>query len=284
MISFYTRPAAIEEAVHLRAELEGSQYLAGGTDILVDEYNNDEFDRKLIDVSSLKCLRELDLETGELGALTTFSDLLRLEKPGSELQLLKETAGHMAATQIRNRATLGGNICNGSPSADSLPSLLVLEARVIFQDREGEKEWPLSRFIQEKRQRPLEALLKKIRLGALPEGAGAAFAKVGRRSSLSIARMNTCGMLLLDGDLVKEARISLGAVAPTARRFPQTEKFLIGKRCCEDLWRFAGEIVCEEMEPFVHGRPSASYKIPVARDLITELLEVCCRRCNGGDI
>lgn len=284
MISFYARPENMEEAVRLQMEHSGSQYIAGGTDILVDRYEDGERDRKLIDLSALKGLQRIDPEELELGALTTFTDILRLKDPGAEFQLLQETASHIAAVQIRSRATLGGNICNGNPSADSLPTLLVLGATAIFRDRDGKKEWPLQRFLQGKKERRPETLLEKIRVGRLPEGAGAAFIKVGRRSSLSIARLNTCAMLLLDGDRVREARISIGAAAPVTRRFHETEKLLTGRTCCEKLWQEAGEAACEEMEPYVHGRPSASYKLPVARDLIAELLAVCYGRCDGGKV
>lgn len=284
MISYYARPGTAREAVRLQLEHSGSQYLAGGTDILVDRYKDGECDRKLIDISALESLRGIDPETRRIGALTTFSSILRDREAGAEIALLRETASQMAAAQIRNRATIGGNICNGSPSADSLPALLVLEATAVFLDKEGEKAWPLARFLREKKNRGPETLLEYIELGRLPEGAGAAFVKVGRRSSLSIARLNACALIVPDGSRIREARVSIGAVAPVTQRFPETEACLTGRSCCEELWKEAGETARREMEPFVHARLSAAYKLPVACDLIAELLEVCYGRCDGGGI
>lgn len=277
MITFFARPKNVLEAVRIKQDHPGAVYASGTTDLAVQLYNGKLEADGFIDLSHIGQLKTLDLQNRTIGAGVTFSALLRSAGETPELLLLKEMARSVAAVQIRNRGTIGGNISNANPAADCVPVLLVLNARAVVMDPEGEQEMPLSSFLRLRRQGDTARLLTAVRYEPLPEGAGTAFMKIGRRNSLAIARINACAALTVREGKIADIRLSLGAVSEVTGRFPRTEEGLMGLPDEEALVK-AGELARSEAQALLEGRPSARYKLPVIGDLVPELLRQCARK------
>lgn len=281
MIEFFASPRTAEEAVRLKREHPGAIYVAGSTDIAVELYHETLRADGLIDLSQIAELRGLDSKKRMIGALTTFSQLSRFDGMDLELLLLKEMARNVAAVQVRNRGTIGGNIANANPAADSLPVLSVLNASAIVLTLEGARTMPLEKFLRLRGQGDTSTLLTALRYEPMPEGAGTAFIKIGRRTSLAIARINACASLSGQGGVIMDARLSLGAVSRVTGRFPDTEEYLKGAPLCEDTFIQAGAVARQEVYSSIGGRASAQYKLSVIEDLVPELLRQCQRNMEG---
>ncbi len=281
MITFFARPKSVPEAVRIKEEHPGAIYAAGTTDITVALYNGTLKADGLIDLSHIDGLKTLDLQNRIIGAGVTFSTLLRSRGETPELLLLKEMARSVAAVQVRNRGTVGGNLANANPAADSAPVLLVLNALAVVMTPEGEREMPLGDFLRLRRQGNTAVLLTAVRYEPLPEGTGTAFMKIGRRSSLAIARINACAALTVQEGRIADIRLSLGAVSEVTGRFTQTEKGLMGLPVGEETFARAGALARAEAQTLLGDRPSARYKLPVIGDLAPELLRQCVRKTEG---
>ena len=281
MIEFFASPRTAEEAVRLKREHPGAVYAAGSTDIAVELYHETLQADGLIDLSQIAELRGIDAKGHMIGALTTFSQLLQFDSIDPELLLLREMARNVAAAQVRNRGTIGGNIANANPAADSLPVLSVLNASAVVMKPEGVKTMPLEKFLRLRGQGDTSTLLTALRYESLPEGAGTAFIKIGRRTSLAIARINACASLSGQGGVIMDARLSLGAVSRVTGRFPDTEEYLKGAPLCEDTFIQAGAVARQEVYSSIGGRASAQYKLSVIEDLVPELLRQCQRNMEG---
>ena len=282
MIEFFTRAATAAEAVSLRAANSSAIYTAGATDIGVKMYKGSLSAKGIIDISKLRELKGIDPENRGIGALTTFADILRAQADTPELRLMKQMAGQVAAAQIRNRATLGGNIANANPAADSLPVLAVLDASVLLLSSGGERELPLAAYLKLRREGDSAALLTRVRYEELPEKAGYAFFKVGRRENLAISRVSGCAALTVEEGRITWARLSLGAVSPVTDRFRETEAAILGRPFCHDTLVMAGARAEEEAYAYIGGRASAEYKLPVIRDLVPRLLSACKNESEGA--
>lgn len=278
MITFFARPKSVLEAVRIKREHPGAVYASGTTDLAVELYNGKLEADGFIDLSHIGELKTLDVQNRVIGAGVTFSALLRSGGDTPELTLLKEMARSVAAVQIRNRGTVGGNIANANPAADSVPVLLVLNARAVVMDPEGERELPLGDFLRLRRQGDRTSLLTAVRYEPLPEGAGTAFMKIGRRNSLAIARINACAALAVREGRIADIRLSLGAVSEVTGRFSRTEEGLMGLPAGEEAFARAGELARSEAQALLGDRPSARYKLPVIGDLAPELLRQCARK------
>lgn len=275
MITFFTTARSAEEAVSLRARHPHAVYAAGSTDVGVEIYKGIADIEGMIDISRIPGMRDIDTDHHTIGALTTFTDIAQSKSDTPEITLLRQMARRVAGPQIRNRGTLGGNIANANPAADSLPVLAVLNAKLHLLDENGCREVTLDEYLRSRKAKTESALITAITYETLPEGALTAFTKVGRREDLSISRINGCAGIVVKDGVITWARVSLGAVSPVTGRFPETEKALIGSPCCEETFLLAGKAAFREAEAFIGGRASAGYKLPVIRDLVPELLRSC---------
>lgn len=282
MISFFARPRTAEEAVRLKAEHPGAIYAAGTTDIAVGLYHETLNVDGLIDLSQTKDMRGFDPDRRVIGPLTTFSQLLQSGSTSPEALLLKEMARNVAAVQVRNRGTVGGNIANGTPAADSVPVLSVLNTEASVLTPSGSRNMPLEEFLRLRAQGDTASLLTALRYQPLPEGSGAVFAKIGRRTSLAIARINACACLTAEEGVISDARLSLGAVSRITGRFTDTERFLTGSPLAESTFTEAGRLARDEANRHIGGRASARYKLPVIEDLVPELLRQCKQKMEAS--
>lgn len=273
MLDFtYHRPRDLGEACRLLAVYgPAARVLAGGTDLLVALR---EENRRLAGVNQIIDLADLDnlsyiREDGDeltIGALTTHGEVAASPLVRGYAPLLAEAAGQVGSLQIRNRATIGGNLANASPAADTVPALIALEAVAVLISSQGERRVAAGDLLAGPNRTALAAgeIITALRFSKLPPQAGSAFLKLGRRQALSIARLNIAVILYWDENgRVTAARIVPGATLPVAARVPAAENLLVGSVISEELARRAGEIVGEEMLRLSGRRWSTEYKLPV---------------------
>lgn len=273
MLAFnYHRPRDLDEACRLLSVYgPAARVLAGGTDLLVamrQESRRLAGVNQIIDLGGLGGLNYIRDENGEIrvGALTTHAEVAASSLIRTFAPLLAEAAGQVGSPQIRNLGTLGGNLANASPAADTVPALIALEAVATVVSSRGERELPVRDLLAGPNRTNLDndEIITSLRFKKLPPTAGSAFLKLGRRRSLSIARLNIAVVIDRDGTgSVTEARIVPGAALPVADRVPPAETILVGLPVNEERARRAGEKVGEEMLRLSGRRWSTEYKLPV---------------------
>ena len=284
----YHKATSLREALELLSKLEGAKVLAGGTDLVVDIKIGRYKPKHVVDVSGLKELKFIE-DTGEalrIGALTTIQEIL--DSPLVELKapLLKHAAEHFAYWQIRNVATIGGNLCNASPAADMAPPLLVYDAVLRAASIEGERYIPITEFFLGPRETALrkgELLVEVVVPYKKFAGYGVSYAKVGRRRGHDISVVAVaCAVRLSDG-VVADARIALNSVAPKPVRAYSVERAAVGKEPTVEAFREVAELVEKDISPITDVRAPAWYRLHLSKLLVREcLLEASKRAFRGG--
>jgi carbon-monoxide dehydrogenase medium subunit len=276
-VEVFHRPANVREAVRLLAGAKGrARIVAGGTDLVVD---GDSTVRALIDIthSGLTYIRQQG-SVCSIGASTTMADL---EESRSIQKLAGGILARAAATcgsvQIRSVATVGGNIANGSPAADLVTPLLVLDAVVVVADAKGRRKLPIAQYLAVRGTKALhQSLLVEVTFPRpLGRRCGWSFQKLGR-TELDISVVNVAAGLQLDrSGSIQWARIALGAVAPTAIRAEAAEENLRGRTLNAESVAEAAEGVMREVSPITDLRASATYRREMCRVLTRRALEEC---------
>ncbi len=260
------RPESLEEASRLLRELgDGARVLAGGTDIVPGMKLGKLRPAHLVSLGRVPGLDGVafDGRTLKMGARCTLNDLMADDKVSGNLPMLCKVLGTIASHQVRNRATLGGNICNAAPSADSAPLLICLGARVGIYSADGEREVPLEGFFKGPGATDLQPgeLVTHILVDRPPEGTRCAYVKHKIRESLEIAITGVAVALTLAPDgTCDDARVVVGACAPVPIRVPEAEDVLKGTKLETDNIRKAGEAAAERISPIDDVRGSAAYR------------------------
>jgi CO/xanthine dehydrogenase FAD-binding subunit len=269
----YRIPATLGEACDLLWDFrEEGKIIAGGTDLVVGLRKGDLRPRCLIDVTRIEALRKIEeRENGiSIGAGVTHSELASSPLMRQFGKVLSEAASWIGSPQIRNLGTLGGNIINASPAADTLPPLMVLDAVGRVVSKEGERDIPLSQLFS----RPYETVLKpyeilaEVHFPKLPFTIRSRFVRLARREAMAIARMSVAVIVQLDRGRFEDVRISVGSVTPTPRRMTEAEAGLKGRAPDEAGLKLAAHRVSETMIRQTGIRPSTSYKKPVVEALV----------------
>ena len=273
----YVRPRTLEDALAFLAENSGkTRIVAGGTDVMVDLRAGTLKTEYLLDVSRLEALRGIEL-TGdglEVGAAVTLSEIYKSTILETHAPALQKSAFNFASKQIRNVATIGGNVAHCSPCGDTLPALVIHEARAVLASPAGERQVT----IEEIASGPYMCALPKdeIITRFILKPARVAFAdfqKIGRRKELAVARMSMAYMANKDAaGQVSFLRFSLGACTPTPQRMPQVEEMLVGQVPDAALLWEAGRVLAENMIAITGRRASAVYKESAVQGLFMRML------------
>ncbi|MEW6249922.1 MAG: xanthine dehydrogenase family protein subunit M [Planctomycetota bacterium] len=269
-------PATLDEAAALLVRYgRAARVLAGGTDLLVDLKTGRVRVGHLIALRRLEALRGVrETAAGvSIGALTTITELAAAPLVLARLPALADAAAEMAGPQIRNVATVGGNIASAVPCADLPPVLIALGASVVLVSGAGRRELPLEGFFRGPRQTLSrdEEMLVEVRVPHQPPCSGAAYARLGLRAGNAIPVAAVAASLSLDRDgRVAAARIVLGAVAPVPRLVPAAAEALSGRPASEERFAAGARLAREAAEPISDVRGSAEYR--------RALVEVLARR------
>ncbi len=258
----YFRPKSLKEALQLKKTTAGAKYIAGGTDLIVQIKNRELQTAALISLRSIPELATIEINGGaRIGALATISDLIQHLELSYNYPVLIEAAKRLGSVQIRNVATVGGNLCNCSPSADMALPLLVLEAKVRLQAAKTSREIPLSEFFKGPGESCLSSdeILTDILLDLPPQRAKTTFLKKGRvKMDLAVASM---AMLVeIEGGRFRKARIAAGSVAPMPLRLSKVETLLEGATISKDLVSKAKQLARNTVFPITDVRATAEYR------------------------
>ncbi len=271
----YFSPSSLGETFKMLSDYKGkSRLLAGGTDLLVKMKKGAVSPDVVVDLSKISELSFIELAGGNLriGGLTRLADIGESSLVREKAPALAEAIDVLASSQVRNRATIAGNLCNASPAADTAPPLLVLDASVKLRSPDGERIVPLAEFFLGPEQtvaKPDEGLTEVII--PLQEGSSA-FIKLGRRKAFTLSVTSVAAFTRVKDGRFEEVRVALGAVSPTPMRARKVEEALKGKEVNEENIEKAAEAVKEECCPITDVRASAEYRTEMSYVLTKRVL------------
>jgi len=274
----YYRPGSLSEALgFLGRHGTETAIVAGGTDLMISARSGDLQCEYVLDVSRLEELRAVEVGDGVLtiGSAVTHAEIAAHPVIRELAPVLAKAANCVGSTQIRNMGTIGGNIANASPAADTVPPLMVHNARVAVKSASGDRIEPLGDFIGGPYVTMLKPgeLIAKILLEPMRNGYGHSFQRIARRKALSVARMNVAAVGLTDSDgLIQELRLSVGSVTPRPCRMTAAEEVLRHNKPDKDLFWEAAEKVSHEMVRWSGIRPTTEYKRPAVEGLVYRAL------------
>lgn len=283
----FFQPDSLIKALQLRKDHQGSALLAGGTDLVIAMRHDSAAEGSIIDLSMIRELKGIEAaaDTVRIGSMTTFTEIGDSELLKESAAILCKATGTVGSPQIRNRATIGGNICNASAAADSMTPLLCLNAEVELQSlaEDGKvvtRVLSLEDFVVDARSTALQEneILTGIFIRRLPADSLSSFQKIGRRNALAIARINGCCSLQLKDHLVTDIRFALGASTSKPERIRAVEEFLSGRELTAEALNSAGKLAAEYVLQQTGTRASSTYKLPVIEKFTGSLIKAALRR------
>ncbi len=268
-------PASLDEALALLAADHSVRPFAGGTDLMVQLEAGQLPAARYVSLWGLAELRGITeaAEAVSIGALTTYTDVRASDLLAREYPLLLRAAEETGGVATQNRGTIGGNIANASPAADTPPALLVYDAELEVRSSAGTRRVPYVRFHSGYKQMDLAPgeIITRVRL---PRRSGWRdyYRKVGPRRAQAISKVCFAGSIAMNGDTVDDVRIALGSVAPFVVRAVATEDRLRGKALTDAAIADAQRALTSEIKPIDDLRSTAQYRLRVAANLLAEFL------------
>lgn len=274
----YYNAVSVEDVLRTLAQHgERARIVAGGTDLILElERGVRPGVEVLIDVSRIPHLDEISLDENgwiHLGATVTHNQCVDSKLIVEHGFPLARAAVEVGAPQIRNRGSIAGNLITASPANDTIPALMALGAKVRLASVQGEREVSLEEFYTGVRKTVMRSdeMLVEIIFPALSKEWCGTFYKLGLRRAQAISVVNSAVLLKLEGGVVKEARITLGAVTPVIVHAEEAEKFLLGRQLDEETMASASELAQKAARPIDDVRASKEYRL--------EMVRVCVLRC-----
>jgi len=274
----YAMPKTVQEAIeilHVAAEKgERAAVLAGGTDLMVQLRERSLTPDLVVDISRVPSLTRIERMGNEIriGPLVTHAMLASSDLIREYVGVLSEAARTVGSPQIRNLGTLGGNIVNASPAADTIPALVILDAQLTLTGPKGDRTLPITDFFKGPYETVIEPdeLLTGIIVPLPPPSGRAIFLKLARRKALAIARMNLACMLYYNRqrEIFEWVRLCVGSSTPRPVRMTEAEKVLEGQPFTDAVLQKAGRAAAEQMVALSGLRSSTAYKKPVVGDLV----------------
>lgn len=276
----YLEPRSIEEALSLLAQYTGrAKVIAGGTDLLPKLKRREiEVPEYIID---LKGIPDLDYITYDevgglsLGPLVTIHAAESSSIVQQRFGVLYQAVESMASTQVRNRGTIAGNLCNAVPSADTAPALLTLEASLKLTSQNGERIVNIDDFFTGPNETLLteEEILLEIRVPHLPPHGVGRYLKLTPRTSMDLAIVGVAAAVVAEQGICSDIRIALGAVAPTPIRARRAEDVIRGQKLSAETIGRAAQIAAGECHPISDRRASAQYRCDMVEVLTKRAIQ-----------
>jgi len=273
----YTAPRTLTEALRLLAEESNVYVVAGSTNVVPDLRARKIKPSLLLSIENLGELRgiHVDGDVVTVGALTTINELLTSHDIRVHAGILHQAAQRFADPLVRNRATVGGNLANASPAADTAVPLLALDAVLCICSAKEERDVPLSTFFAG----PGRTVLKRdelIRAIKFPSDSAnrKTFIKFGLREAMAISLVSVGVELRLQEDEVTYAKVAFGAVAPTPIRGFRTEEFLLGKKLTTEVLDEARQVASQEVRPISDVRATESYRRYISGVLLVRAMKM----------
>lgn len=265
-ISKVYKAYSLKECLDLKEKhLDEAEYIAGGTDLLVHIREKENKCPVIIDISDVKELKGIDAnnEIVKLGAMTTFSEVVDSDWIKQNLQGLWEACKSVGSPQIRNTGTVGGNIANGSPAADSAPILFALGSEIQLDSNSGTRTVSIEDFYLGKGKTDVKSdeILKSISFKKPSGRYGVSFEKLGLRNALAISRISTAIFLVAgESGAIQEVRVASGSIGLVPQREKEMEEFLLGKTLDGNWKEEALELFSKIVENRLNGRSTMPFK------------------------
>jgi carbon-monoxide dehydrogenase medium subunit len=285
----YYAPATVEEALSiLKQKGPGGKLLAGGTDLLVQTKEGGRTPAYVVSLRRLKELHGIEYDTQwglRVGALAEMAAVAAHPVVRQRYGALEDGADIVGSIQTRNMATIGGNLCNAAPSADTIPALVVHAAAARIAHENGRREVPVEEFCTGPGRtvmRPEEVLLD-VFLPKTGPRTGSAYVRQTPRKEMDIAVVGVAVLVTLepDADVVRDARVCLGAVAPTPIRSKQAEAALEGNAPTEEVLARAGAGAAADARPISDVRGSAAFRRYLCDVLTRRMVRLAVERARA---
>lgn len=279
----YHRPTSRVEACSLGLQFgENARFLAGGTELLPDLKQHRDTTQHLIDLNGIPGLGEIREDGGHLmiGALAGLNAIAESAVVRDVLPALAEAILTMAAVQVRNRGTLAGNFCGGVPSADTPPICIAARGEVCISGTQGDRAVQAEDFFVSPRRvalRPGE-IMTGIRMPVPTQDAGLRYERFALRRATALAVAGVAAYLRTDGQVILEARLVLGAVAPVPMLAVRSQQLLVGQPATETVFERAASMAAEEARPITDLRGSAEFRRQLVRTLTLRALRAAAAR------
>jgi len=283
----FVEPRTVEEACALLAEdPEGNEVFAGGTDVVVNLRIGVSGPRRFVSLHRIEELYDIGYsdETGLLiGAMATINQVARNELVVERYPGIADAARSVAAEQVRNQATVVGNLCHAVPSADTAPILLAHGATLRVSSPDGERTVPIREFFTGPRATVLGPTDVVTAIEVPPPVAGRSDAnqRQGGRVSLSLPIASAAAVVTMDGDVCRDAAVALGAVAPTPLLVPAVGERLAGRELTAELLADAGELASAAARPIDDLRASKAYRHELVKVLTRRVIAKAAERARG---
>jgi len=275
----YFAPKTLEAALGLLTDKgEGACVMAGGTDVVVKMDLGRFKPKAIIALQGIQGLNEIRFDAKQgltIGATARLADVTSHPDILKHYPAVANAVQAMANVQVRNMATVAGNLCNAAPSADSAPPLIVMGGQVTLASVKGERRVPLDQFFQGPGLTAREhgEIMTSIFVPLPPPQSGASYKRISGRCGVDIAAVGVGAMAIFGGKVCKEAKIVLGAVAPIPMRAKSTEALVQGKEWTPELIEKAGDQAAEEARPISDVRASAEWRKQMVAVLTRRTLE-----------
>ncbi len=283
----YHAPDTVKQATDLLAANKGARPLAGGTDLIVQLQSGRSAPAAIVDLKRIAALKEIREEAGyfAIGAAVPCTSLkknaaLLAERPG-----VVEAANLIGSVQVRNRATMAGNLCNASPAADSVPALVAAGATVIVAGASGEREVPVEQIPTGPGKTSLAEgeFVTEIRIPRQQKGGSDAYLRSIPRTEMDIAVVGAGVSLVIDSSgTCTSARIAIGAAAPTVLLVEDAGKALVGSKLDDGAVAKAMEAVSAACNPIDDKRGTIAYRKAMAGVLAKRVIQIARERAGGN--
>jgi len=286
-IKQYEKAESVKDAVRLLSENPNAKLISGGTDVLIRLREGHSEYSELVDIHDLEEIKGVSYtDTGdiEIGAATTFTEVVDSEIINDVLPVLALASGTVGGPQVRNVATIGGNLCNGAVSSDSLASLCVLDALLITESAEGEREIPIIDFYLGPGQVVLgqTEILKSIRI-CLDNyaGYGTHYYKYAMRNAMDIATIGCAAAVKMDDGKIETLKISFTVAAPKPIRAKTAEEFAVGLEPTEENIKKIAKQVMNDVTPRDSWRASKDFRLHIIETLAERVIKHAAEDAGG---
>lgn len=284
----YHAPETLVDALDLFQQ-PGSKVLAGGTDLINRLKLNSEKPAQIIFLGGVRELQKIDTDEGiSFGAMVNMTKTEQIKHLKERYRCLYDAIHSVGGQQIRNMATVAGNIANASPAADSPVALIVLEAQCELGRSDGKggisrRSLPVEKIFKGPGKTNLEPgeLILSVTLPAWKQGSGCSFQK-NARVKLDVAKASAAAWLQLDGDTCIDIKVASGSVGPVPARAPHVESALKGKKISTELIKTAAAQIGKDIAPITDVRSTEAYRARIMRVLVRDAIEAAFQRAQGG--
>lgn len=279
----YYSPTTIQEALHLLDEHgDEAKVIAGGTDLLAQMKQEIIAPKYLINIRNIQGLSMIeDKRDLKVGTAVLLNDALHFFKEDKRFRALSDALESLAEVQVRNMGTIGGNLCNASPAADSAPPLLVYDAKVKLASAHDERTLPLEGFFKDVNKTDLanNEMMIEILLPHPEEGTGGAFMKT-KRVGADISKISCAISVERKGDICLSSKIAFGSVAKVPLRIKAAERALRNEKVNEVLLSRIGQLIMGEINPISDIRSTAAYRREMAKVLFFDVFDLAWQRAG----